>query len=136
MKYILELDEQQAGILAQACDTLSRVYCGQIGITIEPLLHWRQGTGHKVDQQTLEAAVAIVHQELTGLSRNANFGIHSPEIPDAARVSFDLSQVIRHALWLGQGGTRPHSCVDATVSRTSTEQPLATITGLEKPSVG
>lgn len=126
MKYILELNEQQARVLVQACDTLSRVHCGQIGIAIEPLLHWQQGHGHKIDRQALEAGVAIVHHELTGLSRDANFGIHSPEIPDAARVSFDLLQVIRHALWLGQGGTN-RSCVDADVSQTATRQPLATI---------
>ena len=127
MKYTLEIDEQQARVLAQACDTLSRVYCGQIGIAVEPLLHWRQGQGHKVDRQALDAGVAIVHQELTGLSRDTNFGIHSREIPDAARVAFDLLQVIRHALWLAQGEGRIRNCVDADVSRTSMEQPLAAI---------
>jgi len=127
MKFTLEIDETQARILAGACDTLSRVYCGQIGIAIEPLLHWRQGHGHKIDTPALDAAVSSVQQELTGLPRYTNFGLGSREIPDAARVSFDLLQVIRHTLWLEQGEARVLNSVDANVSQTAMGQPLATI---------
>jgi hypothetical protein len=91
----LEITETQAEVLIRATDLLSRIQGGQFKVMADEFI------GADFPVEYLHAAQHLlgqVHTLLTGLPTNAYHGIHSPELPDTARIAYDLHQVIRHRI--------------------------------------
>ena len=55
----------------------------------------------------------MLMQDMT-LSRNASWGIYSPNVDESCRVAFDIYQVIRHQYWK-ENENRSNSTVDSSV---------------------
>jgi hypothetical protein len=89
-KYTLTLDEEQANVLSQACELLSRIYMGQLN-SIADCFVTMDGIKYSELGDKLRELVPLV----TGVP-NGFYAIHSKKLPDTARVAWDLHQVIRH----------------------------------------
>lgn len=89
----LTLTEEQADILLMALDTYSRLKMGQFN-AVSDLFPARDFDRGKA-AAALQAARQAVMPEL---DPRGYHGIESREIPDRARIAFDVEQVLRHAL--------------------------------------
>lgn len=133
----LECSAEQAAIICRALDFYDRVAgLGQFG---ELAYQWAQRNGAKADREQLEAPLRELHvlvmPDGIGGNLGASYGIHSPEVPDEHRASFDLKQVIRHALWQSRPeSTRARYTVDAyPARRTSEHHDLARCEAIDLP---
>ena len=122
-KYLLELDDAQADVLILALDAFSRLHMGQMGTVIDDIsLHHdnrfrNEDSPPKITEEyfawrdRLKEIAAYLGKVFTFMPENASFGIRSPEIPDLARVAWDVHQVIRHKVsWTRCPEGRPWSC--------------------------
>ena len=89
----LTLTEEQADTLLMALDTYSRLKMGQFN-AVSDLFPARDFDRGKA-AAALQAARQAVMPEL---DPRGYHGIESREIPDRARIAFDVEQVLRHAL--------------------------------------
>ena len=89
----LTLTEEQADILLMALDTYNRLMMGQFN-AVSDLFPARDFDRGKA-AAALQAARQAVMPEL---DPRGYHGIESREIPDRARIAFDVEQVLRHAL--------------------------------------
>jgi hypothetical protein len=98
MLYNLQISELQAEIIVRALDTYSRIYLGQFDTAIlDRFLFSPNVSGPQMDaaRRLLDETKKVI----TGHDSNASFGIHSTEVPDSARIAYDVQQVIRHQIW-------------------------------------
>lgn len=109
-KILLECSKSQARLIQTALDFYARALIGQFPDELDTLA--RHGMlahadgknaglslGGYLDQ--LAGAVAhlnLAKQKIMGLSPNSSWSILSEQVPDDARVAFDLTQVIRNTL--------------------------------------
>ena len=121
----LECTEEQAAIVCRALDAYMRL-CG-LGQFGELAFHWAGRAAVTVDRARLEQPLREFHYLVMPTSLagylGASYGIHATEVPDEYRASFDLQQVVRHALHLA----RPESdrvgyTVDAYPARRTSEK--------------
>lgn len=98
------MTDEHMEIVERALDLFTRVQLGQMEEVLD-LFRW-DGRKHKPGQEetgpvTLDDMRAAdehlncVKELLTGFSRGASWSIGSPEVPDAARVAYDVRQVMR-----------------------------------------
>jgi hypothetical protein len=94
-RYTLEISETQAEVLSRATDLLSRIQAGQFKVVSDEFRDRDVPVPNLLEAEDL---LRRVHVLLTGLPASSYHGIHSPELPDTARVAYDLHQVLRHRL--------------------------------------
>jgi hypothetical protein len=96
MEVTLTLSRKQAESIKRACDLLSRVYMGQFREVAE----YNPGVGASIESYhgTQEALEHVKREAMPDYPRNAYRGIRHPEVPDEARVLYDVLRVIDHAL--------------------------------------
>lgn len=124
-KYVLEATREQMVVIKKALDLFSRIHMGQL---CEAQYFGRKRTAQEQEylRKVLDAA-KVIH---TGMESNAYFGIHQREIPDEARVAWDIQQVIRHKLaWDSESGDniKTWKNVDYNEPMRSSPEPLPTI---------
>lgn len=129
MKYCLEITEAQARIIRDACELFSRLHMGQI----DELRHMNLSRRPDDDYLQTEFIIkALKLQLFPELAANAYYGIQSPEIPDSARIAYDLHQVIRRFL----AGPKPEGEFSFVIydepMRTSEQVELAKITTVQE----
>jgi len=119
----LECTPEQAAIICRALDFYDRVAgLGQFG---EIAYAWALRT--KTDRLAIDRVLTTLHALILppdiGGHLGASYGIHAPEVPDEHRASFDLKQVIRHALWRARPESeRAGYTVDAYPARRTSEK--------------
>lgn len=122
-RIILELTEEHAKIIMQACELWARIQMGQLGtIATDALMHLPTDRFIPL-RERLESLSGLV----TGLGGGASHAIRSPAIADHARVAMDIRDVIRHHLsWKRspKGGIGVNFDKPSTMS---TEEPLPLI---------
>ncbi len=150
-RFTLTITEKQGRVIARALELQQRVHMGQLEhVAFE--LHWagrfttledseeaRQKnwmTWERRDLlQTLLRGLSPLVTELG--SPSASLGIRHEAVSDDARISYDLQQVIRYALW--QADDRPDKAryvVDADKPyRTSQQEALAAIAAVPQTSL-
>lgn len=89
-KYVLTLDEEQANVLSMACELLSRIHMGQLKSVADCFMAMDCCRWTEIRDKLEE-----IEPLITG-RKNCFFGIHSKEIPNRARIAWDLYQVLRH----------------------------------------
>jgi len=96
-RYVLELDEDQAQALSEACEFMSRIGMAQL---TEVVTSW--SFNWKVDRERkdqAERAMLFAKSQLTDLgASHAYYSISSPDVPNVCKVAYDLHQVIRYRL--------------------------------------
>ncbi len=127
--YTLKISEEQARILANACEFVARIHMGQLDPVADQVM-----SHESADIPALRDQLRGLQPLITGMSRNAYLSISSDKLSDFPRIAWELHQVIRHRLaWdrKPDGGfqvyfDKPHLLTD---------HPLAEITGeeVEKP---
>lgn len=124
MKYRLEISEEQARLLRNACEFYSRVGMGQFDRLLDEFD--RPWTGEEKE------LCDRLHVLLTGLPPNAHSGINGAE--ERFRVAWDFVQVIRKQLYDDFGGVpRGFAPVDSDPPRRYSEtQELARIERLRQ----
>lgn len=90
-KYNLTITREQADVLSSACELLARVHMGQLGFVAESFLG-----KESAPFIALREALEEIEPLATEMHRNAYHSISSKEIPDEARVAWDIYQVIRN----------------------------------------
>lgn len=93
MEITLKINEEQAKVIRDACELFARLHMGQI----DELRLLRLSPDNEYVQTEFLFKVLKL-QLFPELTANAYFGITAPEIPDKARVAYDLHQVIRKFL--------------------------------------
>lgn len=94
MKYTLELTDEQARVVQDACDAYCRMLLGQFGHAVE-----YAGKGCKTIEQAieLEAMARQMNTVFTGYdSPNASHGIFNPAVHEHGKIAHDIHSVIRH----------------------------------------
>lgn len=89
----LTLTEEQAYTLRDALETYNRLLMGQFNAVTDLFL------ARDFDRKAAAAALLEARQTvMPELDPGGYHGIESREIPDRARIAFDVEQVLRHAL--------------------------------------
>lgn len=97
----LELTGKQADVLVSALDLYSRILIGQfeeiahlsLVYNVDMLPENMMERHHQFSDELRK-----LKERLLAIPRNGSFGIHSREVNDAARVAYDIQQVVRNAL--------------------------------------
>jgi len=118
-KIILKMTKLQAETISSACELMSRLYTGQL----EELqrLFWRPQWSKLKTERIAKLIQQLKRECLEELdSPSSYYGITSAEIPEIARVSYDLHQVIRHRLaGLKPPGSASFICYDPPMRTSS-----------------
>ncbi|MBC8157529.1 hypothetical protein H7X64_05115 [Armatimonadetes bacterium] len=93
----LELTDEQLSVISKACELLSRIYMGQL-----EEVAWLFGSLPEAQYQELTETLKALNPVITGMSKQAHFGIRDERVPEVARYAYDIHQVIRHHLALKQ----------------------------------
>lgn len=125
LEVTLTMSRKQAEAIKRACDLLSRVYMGQF----REVADYNPGMDASVERYhgTQEALEHVKREAMPDYPRNAYRGIHHPELPDDARVLYDILRVIDHALaWKDnpEGGIFPRFDEPRQIS----QEPLPQVT--------
>ena len=97
--YNLQISEEQAQVISRCTEFFARVQMGQLEDVFYQLMDSPKFLGLSVDErQALRSLLAEAGQAFTKLGTGASFGIRNEGIPEAARVAWDLYQVIRQVL--------------------------------------
>lgn len=95
-RYLIRLDTEQIQVINEATELLSRILIGQpeelAGLFI---------SSPKVDQEKLREVLDTLKTiAFPRLTRTQHYGIMSGEVPEKARIAFDIYQVTRsHLTW-------------------------------------
>lgn len=97
-RYIIELTEQQAQTIAQACEILARLGIGQFRDALEqlPTTAFRP-YGWNEDMETIGRMLSK-HTISNVDGWHSSLGIHHAKVHEKAKDAWDLYQVIRHRL--------------------------------------
>lgn len=106
MRYILDLSEKQAEVVATATELLARVFMGQMDSVSRALVgammrrgELDDGDGSRLrDVENMRALLEKAQCIYTQRPANASFGILQYEVPDQARMAYDIHQVVRHRI--------------------------------------
>ena len=90
MKYILELNEEQARTVSAACEFFSRVKCGQFGGIIEKCLGVPYPDNYEEIARAMLKFRSFLYPDLHGVGHSYGIG----KFKDAD-LAFDVHQVIR-----------------------------------------
>lgn len=126
----LKINETQAKTIIKALDLYSRLQMGQIHELGTPYSGPFTKQIEKADKEKLEDILNELKQTLfPELSQGAFYGIFSQEVPDEAKISYDMIQVIRnHLAW--KNNPKGGITVDFDQPLKSSKEPLIEI--LEK----
>ena len=90
MKYILELNEEQARIVSAACEFFSRVKCGQFGRIVEECVGVPYPDNYEEVARAMLKFRSLLYPDLHGIGHSYGMG----KFRDAD-ISSDVHQVIR-----------------------------------------
>jgi len=90
---ILELSDEQLAVISKACELLSRIYMGQL-----EEVAWLFDSLPEGRYQELTETLKALNPVITGMPKQAHFGIRDERVPEIARCAYDIHQVIRHHL--------------------------------------
>ncbi len=138
--YNLQLTKRQVELLSYACDSFSRLICGQ-DHSFQELMEaaWerrcKEATGNIMDKEwdggwwdmrdEAERISKEIKRKFWGLESNAMYGIR---YDDTADILYDLHCVLRHQLWLDRPeGLKSHMTVDSDTPLHVGSEPLAKI---------
>jgi hypothetical protein len=117
----IKVSAKQADIIVRALDLYSRVQMGQL----------KDVAYVATEKLNSELAQELKRLEplITGLPHNAYHGIFSPQIPQRAKIAWDIQQAIRHKVsWtlFPEGGITvnfdtPIKCSDETLPTITSE---------------
>lgn len=141
-RYRLTLDERQAAVLNEALELLSRVTMGQLEAVIDSL---RYRDDKRIDRLANKWEILDIARRLSDIQKamlfnqpaNGSHGIHHPDVPEVARIAWDLHKVVRHELWKNRevlpGEDYRAMCVDAyPADQSAKDQPLAQCERIEE----
>lgn len=110
MKYAIEMSDEQAVVMQEALDLYFRLLMGQwneLGMMARiGMFRHKDGKDYLPVElyehldNFLQAIVVLVF----GFRPGESWGISSGEIPDSARIAYDIHDVIRHQRWQDNGG--------------------------------
>lgn len=120
-RYTISITEDQAQVIADACDLLARVHMGQL----EAVRYALEYQIHDTEKMALFDAVlrgasAFIHP----FGRSGSYGINSPEIHERARVAFDVYQVIKQRLLSDRGEKNPRGFFPSSRETPATIEPI------------
>ena len=125
--YQIEVTEKQAQIISEATELYARIQAGQLG---EVALYIPRSRLDHI--QVVRDALREAELHFTGMAPGAYFGITNSDIRDAARIAWDLSQVVRHRLAWDRNPEGDYMSVHFDEPRNlSTTQALAEIRRVE-----
>lgn len=104
-KYNLEITEEQAYIISNALDLYSRVLIGQFE-EVANVITWNIRKFKDIDGREISPdnmnffkdGIEKCKEVFLNIPRHGSHGIHSPEVDDSARKSYDMHQVVRNKL--------------------------------------
>jgi hypothetical protein len=91
--YVIHLNEEQVRIISRACELFARVHTGQLTPIAEEFFHKTTPILH-----SLQDGLRRLEPLITGMPPHASLGLTNPEVPDKARVAYDIHQVIRYII--------------------------------------
>jgi hypothetical protein len=94
----VEISEKQARIIISALDFYSRIGIGQFREIVSAFSWWQRDEQWLNHRDEVERLIHDAQFNLTGMPFNASYGIFSPEVPESAKIAWDIQQVIRHRL--------------------------------------
>lgn len=96
--YTLTVSKEQAEVISRATEFLARIQMGQLEDVYYQLLDGQKFKNMQhTEQQSVRQLLADAALIVTG-HRGATLGMHTQNVPDSARTSWDIYQVIRHVL--------------------------------------
>ena len=98
MKITLEINEKQANTILKALDLYSRLQSGQISELSCP---FSSPFKEKIleSNSSIEKEIKNIKKKLfPELSLNESYGIFSKEIPEEAKIAYDILQVVRNKI--------------------------------------
>ncbi|MFA5132557.1 MAG: hypothetical protein WC444_04545 [Candidatus Paceibacterota bacterium] len=107
MKVTLEMDENQARIVLQALDCLSRLYSGQVDVVLHTVLvhskRWKElcevTGGHGSAIESIRHLALLIGELMTGLPSGTFWSIgNRRDMHENAQTAWDINEVLRHAL--------------------------------------
>lgn len=90
-RYSILLSEEQLAILSEAADMYSRVYMGQLDVAA-PYDATYQGKRHELVDELCKLG------EIISGTPHGSYGIRSPEVPEHAKMAYDMHRTFRHRL--------------------------------------
>lgn len=127
-KVTLEITDAQALVLRDALELLARVQMGQMGAVVDEVVCWRPDGAYstKPIAEAREAADALRDALMPD-----NLGIQSTQIPERARIAWDMYQSVRYSLaWssVPEGAPRPSWQVQYDEPMKTSAEPLPQVT--------
>lgn len=99
-KYLLEVSARQARTIVQAMDLMARVGMGDIGEVMqyvpEPSHHPRYSDEDIKARDYARSLLREAQKNLLGMWHH--YGLTNREVCEAARIAWDIKQVVRHKL--------------------------------------
>jgi hypothetical protein len=97
--YTLTITQEQATVIATACEFLARIQSGQIKEAFDHLpldenIDW--GVYHEIQDNLTKRLPEILKGGIDGW--HSSFGVGNPELPKSHDIAWDLYQVLRHKL--------------------------------------
>lgn len=138
--YTLTVTERQARVLSRGLNVWGRALGGQLHHVGYELQQWGmppypgpEATGNERQKydgawerlQLLTTLLLGLNTLVTGYDNgHAGHGIYSPEMPEDAKVAYDLDKSIRRCLWEANG-RQPDYSVDGDPPLLAGQEPLA-----------
>jgi hypothetical protein len=104
-QYQLNLTKKQAELLSLACEVFLRLRLLQLDTALDLAIGdiiWKAAFGSKrlptSYRQSLHNNLDQIKIDISGLSKNASYGIGCKETGESGNIACDLNQVIRHRL--------------------------------------
>lgn len=92
-KYVLEVSEYQASVISQALEFMTRCCMGQFDSELWYVCFQDQRRSDEAD-----ALLRRIKKIYTGHESNAYWSLTSEEVPEKARIAWDIHATIRHRL--------------------------------------
>jgi hypothetical protein len=120
------LTKEHLNVLAIACDLYSRCIAGQLDTVAHSALNHLPSKEFCEIREELDKISGLVW-----IAYGCKPGIHSDNLPEDARIAYDLHQVIRHQIWLDNKAHRAYVVDAYPCHQTSKKCSPATITNGE-----
>lgn len=133
-KYKLTITEHQASVINRALDFYSRMLIGQVR-EIKNVYKMERNFNDLPDHDQADEAIEKVRElYFPGHPSNGSFGIYSPEVPDSARIAWDIQQVIRHRIAWRRAGD-PSERDWSTMTGVTYDEPMKSSSKEDLPKI-
>lgn len=98
MKVTIEMSEEQAYVIMESLELLSRIRMGQLNEVVETIIRGNWEKYKEIDRTLVRFIVEALKRTIfKDLDQNAFYSIHSKEVGKDAHIAWDIYQTIRHA---------------------------------------